>query len=465
MINKKTSIIIIIATILVLGSIILAVSLTGKGKDNKSPDNNNINDQDQMYIDENGSEDTDKPGDNKEENTGDKNNSESGNTGNSDQSNNNNQENNNSGNDLGDKGNDDNDKSENDSSGDVTKREIKPVKVRALYLSGPSAGKSSIIDKVIELAKTTELNAVVIDVKEAGVVNYKSDVPEVKNNGLYVEYYDPASLIKKLHDNNIYVIGRIVCFLDNGLGTKRADLAIKRKDGTPWKEGRYGVWVNPYNEEVRKYNIDIAKEAVEKGFDEIQFDYVRFPSGTGNKVDYGSDVPTKSEIICEFLRTAKRELNGVFVSADVFGIICLDKNTKNTIGQDLETVGLDIDYICPMVYPSHYANASKNHYTGNGVGQNINGILFTAPDLEPYKVVYNTLLVAKDRISKVNGYKAKVRPYLQSFTASYLPKGYYMAYGAEEVRQQIKAVYDAGFEEWILWNSENIYPDGAFEKK
>ena len=449
--SKKTSIIIVIVTILVLGTSILAINL-GKSKDNKLNDNNNnTNIQEQLKNGDNGTEGTEKSGDNPGE----------GNLNEGDNEKNNNLE----GNEQVNNGNNDNESSGSNSSG---KRKVEPVKVKALYLSGPSAGKSQMIDKVIELAKTTELNAVVIDIKEAGVVNYKSEVPEVKDNGLYVEYYDPVSLIQKLHDNNIYVIGRIVCFLDNGLGTKRADLAIKQTNGAPWKEGKLGVWVNPYNEEVRRYNIDIAKEAVEKGFDEIQFDYVRFPSGTGKKVDYGSDVPPKSEIIGEFLRTAKKELHderGVFVSADVFGIICLDKNTKDSIGQDLESVGLDIDYICPMVYPSHYANASTNHYTGNGVGQNINGILFTAPDLEPYKVIYNTLLVAKDRLSKVNGYNAKVRPYLQSFTASYLPKGYFKNYGAEEIRQQIKAVYDAGYEEWILWNSGNIYPDGAFEKK
>ena len=204
----------------------------------------------------------------------------------------------------------------------------------------------------------------------------------------------------------------MVCFLDNGLGTKRADLAIKKKNGQPWKEGKWGVWVNPYYDEVKRYNLDIAKEAAEKGFDEIQFDYVRFPSGTGNQVDYGSDVPSKADIICEFLEMANKELKeemGVMVAADVFGIICIDQNTRNTIGQDLERVVQIIDYICPMVYPSHYANSS-NHYSGNGKGQNINGILFTAPDLEPYKVIYNTLLVAKDRISKVDGVKAKVRP-------------------------------------------------------
>jgi len=102
---------------------------------------------------------------------------------------------------------------------------------------------------------------------------------------------------------------------------------------------------------------------------------------------------------------------------------------------------------------------------GNGKGQSINGILFTAPDLKPYEVVYNVLLKTKDRISKVEGYRAKVRPYLQGFTASYLPKGYYQHYGPEQIRQQIKAVYDAGYEEWIFWNAANTYTESAFARE
>lgn len=355
-----------------------------------------------------------------------------------------------------------------DQTGENTKRNVKPIKARAVYLSGNSAGRKEVIDNIIELSKTTELNSVVIDVKEAGVVNYVSEVPEVVKNNLYIDYYNPEELIKKLHDNNIYVIGRIVCFLDKGLGEKRPDLAIKKTNGEPWKEGKLGIWLNPYNDETKKYNIDIAKEAAKKGFDEIQFDYVRFPSGTGTLVDYGNDAPPKSDAICDFLEAASKELVdeiGVLLSADVFGIICIDPNTRNTIGQDLERVGQYVDYICPMVYPSHYANASTTHYTGNGVGQKINGVLFTAPDLEPYNVIYNTLMVSKERISKVEGYRAKVRPYLQNFTASYLPNGYYQEYGVEQVKQQIKAVYDAGYDEWILWNSANVYPGETFEKK
>ncbi|HEX9061178.1 MAG TPA: putative glycoside hydrolase, partial [Clostridia bacterium] len=130
------------------------------------------------------------------------------------------------------------------------------------------------------------------------------------------------------------------------------------------------------------------------------------------------------------------------------------------LGQDIEKVGMDIDSICPMVYPSHYANKAQN-----GQGQTINGVKFTAPDLEPYKVVYNSLVKAKDRIAKVSNYKAKIRPYLQDFTASWLTKGYYKKYTAEDVKEQIKAAHDAGYDEWILWDAQNKYSEDALSKK
>ncbi|HHW31994.1 MAG TPA: GTP-binding protein [Clostridiaceae bacterium] len=344
---------------------------------------------------------------------------------------------------------------------------FKDIKVRALYLTGTSAGSKEMLERIINLAKTTELNAVVIDVKEAGKVNYKSDILEVRNNNLFVEYYDPDYVIKKLHDNDIYVIGRIVCFRDDGLARKRADLAVKKPDGSIWYEGKMGAWTNPYSKEVWEYNVKIAKEAIEKGFDEIQFDYVRFPATRKGEVFYGNNLPTRVDAICGFLEYSVSELKkekDIVISADIFGIVCESIPDGEAIGQDLERIGMAIDYICPMVYPSHYANAS-NGPMGNGVGQSINGILFTAPDLKPYEVVYNTLVKAKNRIAAVDGYKSKVRPYLQDFTASYLYEGYYQKYGAEQVRQQIQAVYDAGYEEWILWSGANNYSWGAFKKK
>jgi len=306
------------------------------------------------------------------------------------------------------------------------------------------------------------LNSLVIDIKENGYINYESNIPLARELSLWKKVYDVNEVLKKCHDNNIYVIGRIVVFRDNGLSTQKPEYGIKKPNGSLWKEGKHGSWTNPYIQEVCDYNIEIAKEAAELGFDEIQFDYVRFPTTSAKEVAYGDDAPPKSEAINGFLKKAAEEIKKVRdipVSADIFGIVIESDRDGKAIGQMFDEIGLHIDYISPMIYPSHYANASKGVF-GNGVGQTINGILFTAPDLEPYKVIYNALLKTKDRISKVPGYKAKVRPYLQDFTIK-MTEGYYQVYGAKQVREQIQAVYDAGYEEWILWDGSNTYSEDA----
>jgi len=344
---------------------------------------------------------------------------------------------------------------------------IEQIKVKAVYLTGPSAGLTTRVDNIINIAKTTELNTVVVDIKEDGSINYESSLDAVKKYGAQTKYYNPEKLIKKFHDNGIYVIGRIVTFRDKTLAKNRADLGIKTPKGTLWLENGKNPWTNPYNEEVWDYNIAIAKEAVSKGFDEIQFDYLRFPTGKKGDFNYGTNVPAKAEAINGFLAKAEEEIHkdlGVPISADVFAIIIESKGDGESIGQRINEVGKDVYCISPMIYPSHYANDSQG-IMGNGVGQNINGIAFTKPDLEPYKVMYNALMSAKTKISVVPDYKAKVRPYLQAFTAKYLSNGYYRTYGAQEIRDQIKAVYDAGYEEWILWDASNKYQEAYFNKE
>jgi len=342
---------------------------------------------------------------------------------------------------------------------------IEQVKVKAVYLTGPSAGSSTRVDSIIELAKKTELNTVVVDIKEDGSLNYESDLEIVKKYGKQTKYYKPEVVIKKFHENGIYVIGRIVTFKDPTLAKNRVDLAIKNSKGSLWLENGSTPWTNPYNEEVWDYNIAIAKEAISKGFDEIQFDYVRFPTGRKADFNYGTNVPEKAVAINGFLAKANKVLHeeaGVPVSADVFAIIVESKPDGESIGQRISEVGKDIYCISPMIYPSHYANDAKKGIMSNGVGQKINGIVFTKPDLEPYKVMYNALVSTKAKIAEVPGYKAKVRPYLQAFTAKYLPNGYYQTYGPQQVKEQIKAVYDSGYEEWILWDPSNKYQESYF---
>lgn len=341
----------------------------------------------------------------------------------------------------------------------------KDITARAVYLNAGAAGTPSVINYIIDLAETTELNAVVIDIKD-GPIFYNSQVKYAKQFGLSQNSYDPKSVIKQLHDHDVYVIGRLVCFRDPDLAVNMPELAIQTVNGTLWKENGDTPWLNPYHPEVRQYLLDLAVEAAEIGFDEIQFDYIRFPTGTGGKDYYGENLPSKIQAIEEFLDMATKVLRpyGVKISADIFGIVGLSEADGNYIGQHLETVGKDIDYICPMVYPSHYANAT-NRVMGNGVGTMLNGVIYTAPDLNPYEVVYATLARMRQRLDKTEGYKADLRPYLQAFTASYLPNGYYQKYGADQIRRQIQAVYDAGYEEWILWDHNSSYPREAFLPK
>lgn len=346
--------------------------------------------------------------------------------------------------------------------GGAAKDTQESVKAKALYLTGWTAGSPSRVEHFIELAKNTEINAYVVDIKDDdGFVGYESQIPEVREHNTWMKKYNAKNTLKVFHDNDIYVIGRLVAFKDPVYSAKRPELAVQNVNGGIWKDNKKKSWLDPYNKDAWEYLISIAKEAVELGFDEIQFDYVRFPSdGVKKNMDFSGIEQEKYQAICEFLAYAAAELPGTPVSADVFGIVLESPADTEGIGQYLEYIGKDIDYICPMVYPSHYA-----------YGQIVNKVQFPAPDFDPYGVVYNTLVKAKERLSKETGYKAKMRPYLQGFTASYLrPKNgkkMYQQYGAKQAREQIEAVYDAGYEEWIFWDPSNKYSyyEEAFEKE
>lgn len=337
-----------------------------------------------------------------------------------------------------------------------SKKPQEKVKAKALYLTGWTVGSMKNVEHYIELAKNTEVNSYVVDIKDDdGLVGYETNIPAVKELKGWTKKYDVDQVIKAFHDNGIHVIGRLVCFKDPALSSKRPELAIKTPSGNLWRDNHGKTWLNPYNKDSWPFIIDIAKEAVQKGFDEIQFDYVRFANdGSKKLMNFGATQQQKYEAIDEFLAYARKEMPDVILSADVFAIICESPADTEGIGQNLEYVGKDVDYVSPMAYPSHYA-----------VGQIINKVKFLKPDMEPYGVVYNTLVKAKERIAAVPGYRANVRPYLQDFTATWLGKGYYQSYGTEQVKQQIKAVTDAGYDEWILWDPSNHYSEAALAKE
>ncbi|HOC08186.1 MAG TPA: putative glycoside hydrolase [Bacillota bacterium] len=331
-----------------------------------------------------------------------------------------------------------------------------PVKAKGIYLTGYTAGGKRFYD-LLDLVNRTELNAMVIDVKnDDGLVTYKTRNEMALSVGAnrIVQIKDIEKRMADLKKNGVYAIARIVAFKDTRAAGSRPDLAIKTKSGTVWRDNKGNAWLNPYNRESWEYILDVAKEAVEYGFDEIQFDYVRFPTDGNRKlIDYGEakEKESMAEAIAAFMKYATEVLNdkGVFVSADIFGQVTTNKDDMG-LGQQLEDLTVSTNILCPMVYPSHY-------YPG------VYGVSY--PDFEPYKIVYTSISTAVKRMEAVDhkGGKAILRPWLQDFTASYLKDGY-QVYGRKQVREQIQATYDSGVEEWLLWNAGNYYTEGALLK-
>ena len=322
-----------------------------------------------------------------------------------------------------------------------------PVKVKGIYISGPVAGIDK-MDELIELVDETELNAMVIDVKnDEGRITYKMQsekVIEIEAGVRYIQ--DMEALVQKCKEKNIYLIARIVAFKDPYLAEKCPEYAVKKKTGEIFKDKSGLAWVNPYEKEVWDYLIEISKEAAKVGFDEIQYDYIRFSTDLkSDELDFGAGAENKSkvEIISEFTQYACEALSdmNVYVSADVYGTIIDNKVDQKIVGQDYVEMASYLDYICPMVYPSHY-------------GKGVYGI--EIPDAEPYKTVNAAMNTATKELSVLpEEGKAINRVWIQSFTASWVNG--YITYGPEEIREQIRGAYDAGFDEWILWNASIKY--------
>lgn len=321
------------------------------------------------------------------------------------------------------------------------------VKVKGIYVTGPMAGSSSMED-LIRLIDETELNTVVIDVKnDEGNITYQMDMETVQNMGACINYIsDMESLMTTLKEHNIYTIARIVCFKDPCLAQARPELALKKADGTAVTDAYGLAWVNPCEEGVWEYLTEVALAAADVGFDEVQYDYVRFPIGTdADAADYGMvmESDTREKMITGFLTYATKRLHekGIPVSADVFGTIIGSEVDIERVGQNYAAMAGTIDVLSPMVYPSHY---------GNGV------FGYRVPDAEPYGTVFAALTDSHEELQAVKETdRAIVRPWLQAFTATWIDG--HISYGGEQIREQIQAVYDAGYEEWILWNARNHY--------
>jgi len=331
------------------------------------------------------------------------------------------------------------------------------VKVKGIYVNTAHLSSKNYpdIDELIELCDRTEINAMVIDIKDdTGYILFRTSnalVKEMKNGAVYID--DLPEFIAKLKAHGIYCIARIVTFKDKMATKAKPEMAIKNENGGTFVDGDGEQWLNPYNQQVRDYLIGIAKEAAQAGFDEIQFDYLRMSSSNKmDNADFG-DIPegmTKMDAVLEFVKYACEELKpiGVFVSGDVFATIINSVADGARIGQSYVEMSRYLDYICPMAYPSHY---------NFGYG----GIKY--PDTQPFQLMLIEMRASVKKLSVIEEgmHKAEVRPWLQDFTATWLGEGRYLKYGAQELRAQISAVYSAGYSEWLLWNAAMNYSESG----
>ena len=424
----------------------------------------------------------------------------------------------------------------------ATVKELNRVKVKGIYVSGPMAGTAG-MDNLIALVDRTELNALIIDVKnDDGYLTCELDVPLVEQIGSEKHYIkDLPALVQTCKEKNIYLIARVVAFKDPILAEKMPEWSLHNSDGSIFRDKSGLAWVNPYRKEVWEYLASVGEAAITAGFDEVQYDYVRFSTDSRMKqVDFGDSTKgrTKTEAISGFTLYASERIHaaGGRISADVYGVVIDSEEDQQIVGQNYVEMSRSLDAISPMIYPSHYgpynyqipvpdaqpydtvlaamqaskmvlagldpktgkkpvsADVSGNDavdaaitggeaVSGNNAAdtaadsQSTSGTTAVsgndaAQDAEDAQVAdgaqaaedaaAKTFALSKEEIAQLDpttGVQATVRPWLQDFTATWV-KGH-ISYGPEEIRAQIQAVYDAGYEEWILWNAANRYTEGG----
>jgi len=329
------------------------------------------------------------------------------------------------------------------------------VNSKGVYVSSMYMYKK--LDDVIRLIDETELNTIVLDIKDdSGYITFDMDYDVARSIGATTKSIpDIKALVKKLKEHNIYLIARVVSLKDPVLAEKKPELALKNKDGSIFRDRSGLAWVNPYSDEVWEYLTEVCKGCVEAGFDEVNMDYIRFATDSGMKnVDFGpkAESMTRIEVITNGIKNICEVIKpmGAFVSCDVYGAIISSSVDAKIVGQSYFNMAKYLDYICPMVYPSHY---------GDGYYK------LDYPDMHPYELVFNALMDSNKVLYMLDPAenKADVRPWLQDFTASWVK--HHLEYGKDEVRGQINAVYDAGYKQWLLWNAAINYTEAALKKE
>lgn len=322
-----------------------------------------------------------------------------------------------------------------------------PENVKGFYLSGFGASNKSFRKNVIDGMEGTEINTLIIDVKDyTGKIFFKIDdklVNEIGSSSNIIA--DLPEFLAYLHSKNIYLIARISSFQDPYLAKARPDWAVKTLDGkTTWKDKKGISWVDPGNKEVWNYLATIAKSSYDIGFDEVNFDYIRFPSdGDMENISFpASGTTPKAEIIKQFFQSMDEKLrkNGIKVSADVFGMTTTNKDDLG-IGQVFENIAPYVDYICPMVYPSHYPNK------WNG---------FDVPAKYPKEVLQISTQGGLDKLKAINEPVTKMRPWIQDFSLGGV------TYTSSMIKKQFEGINQNGINSYLVWNASNKYIKSAY---
>lgn len=321
---------------------------------------------------------------------------------------------------------------------------LTPFTPRALYLTVYGAGSQKLLGGAMAIIGAGGANALVIDLKgDRGLVPYPSAVSLATSIGArnVTTIPDLAALVQKLHGAGVYVIGRIVVFKDDPLARARPALAILRGKAL-FRDREHLAWTDPFQADVRSYNIDLAVEAAQAGVDEIQFDYLRFPDSSA-RLTFAQPTNQANRVaaITAFLAEARQRLvpYNVFTAADIFGYVCWNLDDSG-IGQRLEDIAPRVDYLSPMLYPSGY------RFGIPGVSN---------PVADSYAVVHGSLTEARRRLG---GSSKRFRPWLQAFRDYAFDR---RAFDADEVARQIGAAQDFGADGWMLWNANNVYTDAG----
>jgi hypothetical protein len=314
--------------------------------------------------------------------------------------------------------------------------------IRALYLNRFAAQSGKKMRHLFAIADSTEINGFVIDMKDEFGLNFRSSNPAIAKNAGGDRGYvtNVRALVDSVKAHGLVPIARIVAFKDPVAANKNPEWTIRREDSTAWQDKEGLIWVNAFDKNVWEYNIAIAEELVKLGFEEIQWDYIRFPEPYQSlpKQVFPGATTSKADALAGFLKLARERLNklGARSTADIFGLVASVKGTLE-VGQNWEKISPNVDVVLPMVYPSHYPHGSFG---------------LDHPNAEPYKVIRTALDTAKARDGRMKILDAEhVRPWLQAFTLG-APK-----YGPEQIEAQKKAAYDAGYQGWVLWSPGSYY--------